>query len=123
MAIFFIAQELLGIEVMLPNRIDRYIVQVVAVLAHFPEHRIVLFRQTADDIRLRQVHLESTSSVIYHYTVDEVKRLRWKRHRVDFAGIEPAKSIAIHPLPKRKESSGKTTIKNVEILIENQLLL
>ena len=29
------------------------------------------------------------------YTVDEVKRLRWKRHRVDFAGIEPAKSTAI----------------------------
>ena len=95
MAIFFIAQELLGIEVMLPNRIDRYIVQVVAVLAHFPEHRILLFRQATNDIRLRQVHLESTSSVIYHYTVDEVKRLRWKRHRVDFAGIEPAKSIAI----------------------------
>ncbi|WP_417087339.1 hypothetical protein, partial [Megasphaera sp.] len=66
-----------------------------AVLAHFPEHRIVLFRQAADDIRLRQVHLGFTSSVTYHYTVDEVKRLRWKRHRVDFAGIEPAKSIAI----------------------------
>ena len=29
---------------------------------------------------------------------------------MDFAGIEPAKSIAIHPLPKRKESSGKTVI-------------
>ena len=29
---------------------------------------------------------------------------------MDFAGIEPAKSIAIHPLPKRKESSGETTI-------------
>jgi len=40
-----------------------------------------------------------------------VKRLRWKRHRVDFAGIEPAKSIAIHPLSKRKESSGETVIK------------
>ena len=44
---------------MLPNRIDRYIVQVIAVLAHFPEHGIVLFRQAADDIRLRQVHLVS----------------------------------------------------------------
>jgi hypothetical protein len=95
MAIFFIPQELLGIEIMLPNRIDRYIVQIITVLAHFPEHRIVLFRQAADDIRLRQVHLGFTSSVIYHYTVDEVKRLRWKRHRVDFSGIEPAKSIAI----------------------------
>ena len=30
---------------------------------------------------------------------------------MDFAGIEPAKSIAIHPLPKRKESSGETVIK------------
>ena len=109
--IFFIPQELLGIEVMLPNHIDRYIVQVIAVLAHFPEHRIVLFRQAADDIRLRQVHLGFTSSVIYHYTLTEVKRLRQKRHRVDFAGIEPAKSIAIHPLPKRKESSGETGIK------------
>ena len=47
---FFVPQELLGIEVMLPNRIDRYIVQVIAALAHFPEHRIVLFRQAADDI-------------------------------------------------------------------------
>ena len=93
--IFFVPQELLGIEVMLPNRIDRYIIQVIAVLAHFPEHGILLFRQAADDIRLRQVHLGFTSSVTYHYTVDEVKRLRWKRHRVDFAGIEPAKSIAI----------------------------
>ena len=43
-------EDLLGIEVMLPNRIDRYIVQVIAALAHFPEHRIVLFRQAADDI-------------------------------------------------------------------------
>ena len=51
-----------------------------------------------------------TSSVIYHYTLAEVKRLRQKRHRVDFAGIEPAKPIAIHPLPKRKESSGETGI-------------
>ena len=93
--IFFVPQELLGVEVMLPNRIDCFILQVIAVLAHFPEHRILLFRQAADDIRLRQVHLGFTSSVIYHYTVDEVKRLRWKRHRVDFSGIEPAKSIAI----------------------------
>ena len=44
------------------------------------------------------------------YTLAKVKRLRQKRHRVDFAGIEPAKSIAIHPLPKRKESSGETGI-------------
>ena len=29
MAIFFIPQELLGIEIMLPNRIDRYIVQIL----------------------------------------------------------------------------------------------
>ena len=57
--IFFVPQELMSIEVMLPNRIDRYIVQVIAVLAHFPEHGIVLFRQAADDIRLRQVHLVS----------------------------------------------------------------
>ena len=78
MVIFFVPQELLGIEVMLPNRIDSYIVQVIAVLAHFPEHRILLFRQAADDIRLRQVHLGFTSSVIYHYTVAEVKRLRQK---------------------------------------------
>ena len=107
---FFVPQELMGIEVMLPNRIDPYIVQVIAVLAHLPEHRIVLFRQATDDIRLRQVHLGFTSSVIFHYTLAEVKRLRQKRHRVDFAGIEPAKSIAIHPLPKRKGSSGKTGI-------------
>ena len=35
----------MGIEVMLLNRIDPYIVQVIASIGTSPEHRIVLFRQ------------------------------------------------------------------------------
>ena len=76
MVIFFVPQELPGFKVMLPNRIDRYIVQVVAVLAHFSEHCIVLLRQAADNIRLRQVHMEFTSSIIYHQHCNRRKGLR-----------------------------------------------
>ena len=50
MVVLFVLQELLLMEVILPNIIESHVVQVVAVPAHFAKDGIFFFRKVAYDI-------------------------------------------------------------------------
>lgn len=50
MVIFFVFQELLLLELVLPDVVESHVVEVVAVLAHLPQHGIFFFGKISDDI-------------------------------------------------------------------------
>jgi hypothetical protein len=50
MIILLIIEELLLLEIVLPDIVKSHIVQVVAVLTHLPEHNILFFGEFSDYI-------------------------------------------------------------------------
>jgi hypothetical protein len=52
MVVLLIVEELLLLEIVLPDVVKSYIVQIVAVLAHLSEHGVLFLGELSDYVRL-----------------------------------------------------------------------
>ena len=91
----------------MPDVVESHVVEVIAVLAHLPQHGIVFFGKISDDIWLSKIHIFHLLFLLYDYYVGNSDDFQDELQSFcAFYGHWTHSSTAIHPPPKRWESAG-----------------